>query len=112
MMKLELVAGADDILGAPVTGDPYLAPACGVHLRCPTCAWEVDHPRCREFDVAVKCPSCKATAEFRQWHEAWCASRREALLSMFPQMTWLTSGYSEIVPAGGATHEHLREIAP
>lgn len=109
MTKLAFLA-ADVIPVAPIDGQPSSAPTPGVHLRCPTCAWEMDHPQCTGFDLALKCPSCSAVAEFRQWHEAWCASRREILLRMFPKMTWLTSGYSEIVPAGGATHEHLREV--
>ncbi|MEO6689246.1 MAG: hypothetical protein ABIS07_05155 [Dokdonella sp.] len=113
MTKLELVASTTgSISTAQSNNAPSLKSMRGVHLRCPTCACEIENALTRAFDVVVKCPSCNSSAEFRQWHEAWCASRREILVRMFPQLKWLKSGYSEIVPSGGSTHEHLREMNP
>lgn len=109
MTTMDTAAAAERISAPPYRAEASVKPTQDVHLKCPTCAWEVEHPQRRGFDFAVTCPSCRNVAEFRQWHEAWCASRREFLARMFPKMTWLASGYAEIVPPGGATHEHLRE---
>lgn len=103
MTKLESGADVDSKAADSTDREPRPRPAVGIHLRCPTCGWEVDHPQCPTFDFAIKCPSCKNIAEFRQWHEAWCASRRDILVGMFPELKPLTSGHSEIDKKTGGT---------
>lgn len=108
MTRLEIGANANDC--SDTSPEFWRARFKGEHLKCPACAAEVDQSTLLAFDADLKCTSCGAVYEFRQWHESWCAVRRTILANAFPEMTWLASGYDEFVPAGGGMHEHLREI--
>lgn len=110
MTKLEIGIPANGTPSPSTEVEARPPPVVGTHLRCPTCGWEVDHPQCPTFDFVVKCPSCKTVAEFRQWHEAWCAHRRSILVGRFPELKSVASGNAEIdTKTGGAKDERLQE---
>jgi hypothetical protein len=57
-----------------------------IDLKCPSCGFEQPVAKSLPIDHAVACRRCERRAEFRQWHEAWCASRREELIRADPTL--------------------------
>lgn len=60
-----------------------------VNLKCPHCAFEQPIAKNLPVDHFITCKRCNERAEFRQWHEAWCASRRDELIRADPSLAVL-----------------------
>jgi hypothetical protein len=78
-----------------------------VNLKCPHCAFEQPVAKNLPVDHVVACKRCDERAEFRQWHEAWCASRRDELIRACPSLaTVLRDAAQEHDFAAGARVFH------
>lgn len=82
-------------------------PTVEAHLKCPACQVEIDRPRPLPFDSTLRCNACAVQSEYREWHEAWCASRREILINAFPDLAWLRIGYADATPQICGQYEGL-----
>lgn len=68
--------------------------ASTAHLKCPRCLHETVFNALVPMDAVVICDACGAQAEFRQFHEKWCESKRLALARACPALDWLMADSS------------------
>ena len=60
-------------------------------LKCPRCLHEHVLTPLVSMDAVIACEACAAQAEFRQFHETWCESRRSLLARACPELDWPTT---------------------
>lgn len=63
-------------------------PPSSAQVKCPNCLIETVLTPATSMDTQVACDSCGVAYEFRQGHEAWCASRRRRLARACPELAW------------------------
>jgi len=76
----------ESLLALPEPSLAMDSPMTAVHVTCPKCAQDFAVPRSMNPDRPMACPACGSKFEFRQFHEAWCASRRNELGRRFPDL--------------------------
>jgi len=59
-----------------------------VKLKCPRCGSDAGLERALASDAEIRCLACGENSEFRQFREAWCEVRREALTQAFPEIVF------------------------
>jgi ribosomal protein S27E len=64
------------------------ANSVSAHLKCPRCLHEQVLTPPVSMDATIACEACSAQAEFRQFHETWCESRRSLLVRACPELDW------------------------
>lgn len=77
-----------------VTDSSMASGTSSARLKCPACLHETAFAALVPMDAVVICDMCGAQAEFRQFHEAWCESRRSALVRACPALDWLVADSS------------------
>ena len=109
MTRLEMASAIDrdSTVDAGPTIDFTPRLQAGAHLKCPACQAEVEQARPLPFDSTLRCKACAVQSEYRVWHEAWCASRREILIGAFPDLAWLRIGYADATAQISGRYEGL-----
>jgi ribosomal protein S27E len=57
-----------------------------VPVKCINCGHEDFIPHEMQCDSDMTCSACGEQSEFRQFREAWCAARRDALTHACPEI--------------------------